>query len=104
MRRLFLAFLLLFPFALLAQNAADSTYRMPPKEIADVVDVPPPPSANLSPDGNWLAPDAGAGHAHGRGPAQPELKLAGVALQSGNARPEPLALLDVADAGARFDR
>ncbi len=78
MRRLFLAFLLLFPFALLAQSAADSTYRMPPKGIADVVDVPPPPSANLSPDGNWLLLTQAPAMLTIADLSQPELKLAGV--------------------------
>src|SRR5260370_16750364 len=47
MRRL-IAALLFAPAIALAQ------YHMPPKEIADVVDAPPPPIASVSPDGKWL--------------------------------------------------
>src|SRR5207248_2229228 len=47
-KRLFLAILLLVSVPLLAQ------YKMPPKEIADVVDAPPPPFTTLSPDARWV--------------------------------------------------
>ncbi len=78
MRRLSLAVLLLVlvPFAVFAQ--AGSVYRMPPKEIADVVGVPPAPMASLSPDGNWLLLTQPPAMLTIADLSQPELKLAGV--------------------------
>ncbi len=71
--------IVLFAFLLcLAAYGQDSTYKMPPKEIAEVVDVPPPPQANLSPDGKWLLLTQAPAMLTIADLSQPELKLAGV--------------------------
>lgn len=72
MRRAILA-LLLFPTLLLAQG-----YKMPPKEIADVVDAPPSPTGIVSPDGKWLLLTQEPAMLTIADLARPELKLAGV--------------------------
>jgi len=38
----------------LAPLAAQSDYRLPPQAVIDLVDAPPPPDVELSPDGRWL--------------------------------------------------
>ena len=66
--------------ASLAPQAA-SGYRLPPKEIADIVDAPPQPVLSFSPDRKWVAQI-------GRPPSnppitelsRPELKLAGLRI------------------------
>ncbi len=34
--------------------AAQDNYRLPPKEVVDILDLPPVPAASASPDGRWL--------------------------------------------------
>jgi len=51
MRRLFA---LLPAVLLLAALPLDAQYRIPPKELAEVVDAWPTPGAIPSPDGKWL--------------------------------------------------
>ena len=34
--------------------AAQDGYRLPPKAVVDILDIPPPPAASASPDGRWL--------------------------------------------------
>lgn len=41
---------MILPLAVAAQDA----YRLPPKEVVDILDIPPPPAASASPDGRWL--------------------------------------------------
>ncbi len=45
---------LLLPFALQFQDAP-SGYKLPPKEIVDILDARPTPAARFSPDGKWIA-------------------------------------------------
>ena len=33
---------------------AQEAYRLPPKEVVDIIDAKPEPSVSLSPDGNWM--------------------------------------------------
>jgi len=33
---------------------SDQGYRLPPPEVVELVDAPPPPSVSLSPDGQWM--------------------------------------------------
>src|SRR5436305_1558001 len=77
MRRLAFA-LLLFPLVLFAQGAQDLKYRMPPKEIADVLDAPPTPFASVSPDGKTMLLIQPPAMLTIADLSQPELKLAGV--------------------------
>ena len=37
-----------------APAAAQSTYRLPPQAVIDILDAPPPPIASVSPDRQWL--------------------------------------------------
>lgn len=79
MRRLFVAILLSFAaLAAFGQNATASTYRMPPKELADIVDAPPPPLGTLSPDGRWLLLVQQPPLLTIEDLSQPEAKLAGL--------------------------
>ena len=79
MRRLLAVVLFsLIPLAAFAQGAINLNYQMPPKEIADVVDAPPTPMANLSPDGKWLLLMQAPPLMTIADLSQPELKLAGV--------------------------
>ncbi|HSP15208.1 MAG TPA: prolyl oligopeptidase family serine peptidase [Thermoanaerobaculia bacterium] len=77
MRRFLLALVFLAPVAVFGQ------YRMPPKAIADVVDAPPPPTANVSPDGNWLLLLQQPPLLTISDLSQPELKLAGIRFDPG---------------------
>ncbi|HKS25336.1 MAG TPA: S9 family peptidase, partial [Thermoanaerobaculia bacterium] len=71
MKRLAIA-LLLFAIPLFAQ------YKMPPKEIADVVDAPPPPITTVSPDGKWVLLQHIPALLTIEDLSRPELKLAGI--------------------------
>jgi dipeptidyl aminopeptidase/acylaminoacyl peptidase len=71
-KRLVLPILLLVAFPLFAQ------YKMPPKEIADVVDAPPPPFTTLSPDGKWILVQNVPPLLTIEDLSRPELKLAGI--------------------------
>jgi dipeptidyl aminopeptidase/acylaminoacyl peptidase len=78
MRRLLVLIAAAVPFALFAQAPSDTGYKMPPKEIAEVVDAPPTPQASLSPDGNWLLLMQQPALLTIADLSQTELKLAGV--------------------------
>jgi len=69
-----LALLLL---ALASFAVADDVYRMPPKEIVDLVDAPPTPNALLGP-GQWAVLVQAPALLSIADLAQPELKLAGL--------------------------
>jgi len=73
---LLVALLVSFPLTLFGQTAV--TYQMPPKEIADVVDAPPTPSATVSPDGKWLLLVQQPALLTIADLSRPELKLAGL--------------------------
>jgi dipeptidyl aminopeptidase/acylaminoacyl peptidase len=77
MRRLISILAALISPALFAQGALDAGYKMPPKEIAEVVDAPPPPQGILSPDGKWLLLAQQPPLLTISDLSQPELKLAG---------------------------
>jgi dipeptidyl aminopeptidase/acylaminoacyl peptidase len=78
MRRLLVLIAAVVPLALFAQNPSEGGYKMPPKEIAEVVDAPPTPQASLSPDGNWLLLMQAPALLTIADLSQPELKLAGL--------------------------
>src|ERR1044071_5642155 len=101
-RRLALLLLLLaLPLPVFAQ------YKMPPKEIADVVDAPPPPATTVSPDGKWLLLQHFPALLTIEDLSRPELKLAGIRFdperhdQSRGAYATSLALVRVADGESR---
>ncbi|HEY6141018.1 MAG TPA: S9 family peptidase, partial [Thermoanaerobaculia bacterium] len=64
--------LLLLAIPLFAQ------YKMPPKEIADVADAPPPPITTVSLDGKWILLQQYPSLLTIEDLARPELKLAGL--------------------------
>ncbi len=37
-----------------AAACAQETYRLPPSEVVDIIDVPPEPAVSLSPDRKWM--------------------------------------------------
>src|SRR5262245_39046356 len=52
MKRAFLA--LLIVGGLIQVAFGQIGYRLPPKEVVDIIDARPEPSVNFSPDGNWM--------------------------------------------------
>jgi len=93
--------LLLLAIPLFAQ------YKMPPKEIADVVDAPPPPITTISPDGKWILVQNIPPLLTIEDLSRPELKLAGIRFdperhdQSRATYATSLALVRVADGDSR---
>lgn len=69
--------LLLVPALAAAQTPAES-YRLPPKEIVDLVDAPPTPGVSFSPDRKWMLLLDAPSFPPIDELAEPELKLAGV--------------------------
>jgi len=63
---------------LLIAVPAFAQYKMPPKEIADVADAPPPPVATVSPDGKWILLQHFPALLTIEDLSRPELKLAGI--------------------------
>jgi hypothetical protein len=50
-------FLFLFTLSamvLMTQGTAHAQYRLPPKEVVDIVDAKPEPGVGFSPDGKWM--------------------------------------------------
>ena len=59
---------------------AQEVYQMPPKAIADIVDAPPTPSLDFSPDHQWLLiMDRSSLPSIGE-LSQPELRIAGIRI------------------------
>lgn len=52
-------------------------YKMPPKEIVDIVDTPPTPSVSMSPDGKWVLLMERPSMPSIAELSQPELRIAG---------------------------
>ena len=57
--------------------SAQDGYRMPPEEIVRILDAPPPPFVNVSPDGEWLVLTGRRSMPSIEDMAQPMLRLAG---------------------------
>jgi hypothetical protein len=49
-------FLAILAFFMAAQVFAQQAYKLPPKEVVDILDAPPTPLVSESPTGNLLAP------------------------------------------------
>jgi len=76
-----LALALLLPAAAAAQAPPpDAKYRLPPKEIVDLVDAPPTPGVSFSPDKKWMLILDAPSFPPISELAEPELKFAGVRL------------------------
>lgn len=63
-----------------AQSGTDQGYRMPPGEIAALIDAPPTPGVNLSPDRQWLLLMERPSLPSIAEVSQPELRLAGMRI------------------------
>lgn len=59
---------------------AQQIYQMPPKAIADIIDAPPTPSVNFSPDNQWMLIMDRASLPSIEELAQPELRIAGIRI------------------------
>jgi len=79
-----LALLSLFIFMQFTTNQnfsyAQQAYQMPPKAIADIVDAPPTPSVNFSPDNQWMLIMDRASLPPIEELSQPELRIAGIRI------------------------
>ncbi len=60
--------------------AAQQPYNLPPREIVDILDAPPPPELFLSPDGNTLLLADRSGYPSVADLARPVLRLAGLRI------------------------
>ena len=69
-------------FLLAGHSAADSSYQMPPKIMADLVDAPRRPGVTLSDNKQWLAILHRPGAPSISDLAQPEEKLAGLRINA----------------------
>ncbi|KAF0249244.1 MAG: glutamyl peptidase [bacterium] len=65
-------------------------YQVPPKAVADLIDVPPSPSMGLSPRGNWAALAQANNAPSINELAQPELRLAGIRINPRTNGPKQL--------------
>jgi len=60
-----------------ADGSAQDGYRMPPEEIVRILDAPPPPFVNVSPDGEWIVLTGRRSMPSIEDMAQPMLRLGG---------------------------
>jgi dipeptidyl aminopeptidase/acylaminoacyl peptidase len=65
----------------------DSGYRLPPKAIIDLIDVPPRPNVRVSPDGRWLALEDQRQRARVRDVTADTLRLAGISVDPKTGNP-----------------
>jgi dipeptidyl aminopeptidase/acylaminoacyl peptidase len=72
----FLIFAFLFSVSLFAQEP----YKLPPKDVIDIVDAPPPPRASMSPYGEWMLLSEYEAMPSIGYMAQPLLRLAGTRI------------------------
>jgi len=78
---LFLSFLLSFLLICsLSTHAGNLKYQVPPKIIADIVDAPPTPSVDLSPDNQWMLILERPNLPSIAEISQPELRIAGIRI------------------------
>ncbi|ROT97397.1 S9 family peptidase [Altererythrobacter sp. FM1] len=65
-----------------ASASAQDEYREPPQEVAAILDIPPPPAASVSPDGNWAVFTTLQGMPSIADRAVPMARLAGVRVNT----------------------
>ena len=65
------------------KSTTETLYRMPPKQIAEIVDAPPTPAVSLGPNGDWMLLMARPSLPSIDELAQPELRLAGLRIKPG---------------------
>lgn len=83
---LLLAVLMALPFLATAQST-DQGYRMPPLDIADIVDAEPTPFVSVAPNNNWLLLMRRPGLPGIDELSQPELRIAGMRINPANNGP-----------------
>ncbi|NOZ61591.1 MAG: S9 family peptidase [Calditrichaeota bacterium] len=80
----FFPFLLLSSFVLVFFSfpsfSIDLKYQLPPKELVQIVDAPPTPSVNLSPNDEWMLILSRPNLPSIEEIAQPELRIAGIRI------------------------
>ncbi len=82
-----LIFTLAFFGVSLGSNFAQTTYQIPPKEIADLVNSPSTPSVVFNKSGDWMLLLERAGNPSIEDLAQPELRIAGLRLNPATSGP-----------------
>jgi dipeptidyl aminopeptidase/acylaminoacyl peptidase len=86
MTRIYLfAFLFIFSFAVKAQD--DGSYKMPPKDIADMLLVKPTPSVSINDKGEWMLQMQGTNYPPVEELAKPEYRIAGLRINPANFSP-----------------
>ena len=80
-----LAFLLIFTGTLIAQD--DVSYKMPPKEIADMLLVKPTPGVSIDDNGEWVLFMQGSNYPAVEELARPEYRIAGLRMNPANFAP-----------------
>lgn len=72
---------------------SQTAYQMPPKVIADMIDAPPTPSVNLSPDLDWMLLMERSSYPSIEDLAQDELRLAGLRINPNTSGPSRSAYI-----------
>lgn len=85
MKKHFLLLFVLACFTAKAQN--DFSYKVPPKDISDLVMAPPTPSISVDSKGQWMLLMQRASYPTVEELAQPELRIAGLRLNPANFGP-----------------
>ena len=65
----------------------DRGYRLPPKAIVDLIDIPPPPNVRVSPNGQWLALEDKKSLPNINEIDTSVLRLAGISVNPSNGNP-----------------
>lgn len=101
-RPISLALALLLALAIIPTGAAalEGGYRMPPAVLADMIDAPPTPRVDVSPDRAWILLLDSPGLPSIEEVAQPELRLAGMRINPATNGPSRQRTLS----GLRFRR
>jgi dipeptidyl aminopeptidase/acylaminoacyl peptidase len=79
--------LLLFFYFVPAQAQDNTTYKMPPKEMADLLLAKPTPSVSVSSNGEWMLLQERSTYTTVEELAQPELRIAGLRINPNNFGP-----------------
>ena len=88
------AFTILASFCVKAV-ANDDYYKTPPKEAVDVLDIPQPPAASISPDGRWMVTTSFPAMPSISDRVAPMVRLGGVRINSSTNGPYDTRLSDL---------
>lgn len=81
---------IMLPTTALAQDG----YRTPPKEVVNILDIPPPPAASVSPDGDWMVLTSLKGMPTIEDRAAPMQRLGGVRVNTATNGPYDMDAYD----------